>query len=119
MPFRYLGVPLASKKLSVNQLMPLIEKITAKVTCLSSKRKFRSGIRLKVDPQGSTMKRKTNFVIMFPLREGAIGVEVNTNLQLYGIKPKLTRAGLLEWQKACGCRVAGADKPPRSGQRLS
>ncbi|KAH0682899.1 hypothetical protein KY290_021494 [Solanum tuberosum] len=29
LPFRYLGVPLASKKLSVNQFLPLIEKITA------------------------------------------------------------------------------------------
>ncbi|KAH0778513.1 hypothetical protein KY290_004940 [Solanum tuberosum] len=37
MPFRYLGVPLASKKLSVNQFMPLIEKITVKVTCWSAK----------------------------------------------------------------------------------
>ncbi|WMV25639.1 hypothetical protein MTR67_019024 [Solanum verrucosum] len=28
-PFRYLGVPLVSKKLSVNQFLPLIEKIAA------------------------------------------------------------------------------------------
>ncbi|WMV09345.1 hypothetical protein MTR67_002730 [Solanum verrucosum] len=32
MPFRYLGVPLASQKLSVNAYLPLIEKITAKIT---------------------------------------------------------------------------------------
>ncbi|XP_049393519.1 uncharacterized protein LOC125857904 [Solanum stenotomum] len=31
LPFKYLGVPLASKKLSVNQFLPMIEKITAKV----------------------------------------------------------------------------------------
>ncbi|KAH0715189.1 hypothetical protein KY284_008094 [Solanum tuberosum] len=36
-PFRYLGVPLVLEKLSVNQFMPLIEKITAKVTCWSAK----------------------------------------------------------------------------------
>ncbi|KAH0707403.1 hypothetical protein KY290_011959 [Solanum tuberosum] len=35
--FRYLGVPLASKKLSVNHYLPLIEKIIAKVTCWSAK----------------------------------------------------------------------------------
>ncbi|KAK4737144.1 hypothetical protein R3W88_000841 [Solanum pinnatisectum] len=37
LPFRYLGVLLASKKLSANQYLPLIEKITAKVTCWSVK----------------------------------------------------------------------------------
>ncbi|XP_049394711.1 uncharacterized protein LOC125859002 [Solanum stenotomum] len=37
LPFRYLGVPLASQKLGVNAYLPLIEKITAKITCWSAK----------------------------------------------------------------------------------
>lgn len=32
LPFRYLGVPLASKKLNVNAYLPLIKKITSRVT---------------------------------------------------------------------------------------
>lgn len=33
LPFKYLGVPLAKKKLHTNTYMPLIEKITTKITC--------------------------------------------------------------------------------------
>lgn len=36
MPFRYLGVPLAARKLSVSHYFPLIEKITSRVTCWSA-----------------------------------------------------------------------------------
>lgn len=35
--FKYLGVPLATKKLHINAYMPLIEKITAKIMCWSAK----------------------------------------------------------------------------------
>ncbi|XP_019242197.1 PREDICTED: uncharacterized protein LOC109222281 [Nicotiana attenuata] len=37
LPFKYLGVPLAPKKLSVHQCWPLVEKITAKISCWTSK----------------------------------------------------------------------------------
>lgn len=37
LPFRYLGVPLASKKLEANAYLPLIKKITDKITCWSAK----------------------------------------------------------------------------------
>ncbi|XP_019226216.1 PREDICTED: uncharacterized protein LOC109207700 [Nicotiana attenuata] len=33
LPFKYLGVPLASKKLSIIQCWPLVEKITQKINC--------------------------------------------------------------------------------------
>uniref|UniRef100_A0A1U7YVC8 Uncharacterized protein LOC104248562 n=1 Tax=Nicotiana sylvestris TaxID=4096 RepID=A0A1U7YVC8_NICSY len=33
LPFKYLGVPLSSKKLTVQQCMPLIEKITSRINC--------------------------------------------------------------------------------------
>lgn len=32
-PFKYLGVPLSAKKLSIQQCMPLVEKITARLKC--------------------------------------------------------------------------------------
>ncbi|XP_075111593.1 uncharacterized protein LOC142181865 [Nicotiana tabacum] len=37
LPFKYLGVPLSSKKLTVQQCMPLIEKITARINCWTAK----------------------------------------------------------------------------------
>ncbi|KAH0701680.1 hypothetical protein KY285_015958 [Solanum tuberosum] len=37
LPFRYLGVPLSSKKLTVAAYFPLIEKITSKITCWFAK----------------------------------------------------------------------------------
>nr|XP_009795868.1 PREDICTED: uncharacterized protein LOC104242498 [Nicotiana sylvestris]XP_016509051.1 PREDICTED: uncharacterized protein LOC107826576 [Nicotiana tabacum] len=33
LPLKYLGVPLASRKLSINQCWPLVEKITARISC--------------------------------------------------------------------------------------
>lgn len=32
LPFRYLGVPLSHKKLTIAQCMPLIEKITSRIS---------------------------------------------------------------------------------------
>ncbi|XP_019251222.1 PREDICTED: uncharacterized protein LOC109230152 [Nicotiana attenuata] len=37
LPFKYLGVPLAPKKLSNQQCWPLVEKITARISCWTSK----------------------------------------------------------------------------------
>nr|XP_016488098.1 PREDICTED: uncharacterized protein LOC107808123 [Nicotiana tabacum] len=37
LPFKYLGVPLSSKKLSIQKWMPLIEKITARHNCWIAK----------------------------------------------------------------------------------
>ncbi|XP_047257506.1 uncharacterized protein LOC124889589 [Capsicum annuum] len=37
LPFKYLGVPLAAKKLSISQCWPLVEKITARINCWTSK----------------------------------------------------------------------------------
>lgn len=37
LPFKYLGVPLDSKRLHINQYLPLIEKIAARVKCWSAK----------------------------------------------------------------------------------
>nr|XP_016487024.1 PREDICTED: uncharacterized protein LOC107807199 [Nicotiana tabacum] len=37
LPFRYFGVPLASKKLSVIQCWPLVEKITRRINCWTAK----------------------------------------------------------------------------------
>ncbi|XP_059310806.1 uncharacterized protein LOC132062204 [Lycium ferocissimum] len=36
-PFKYLGVPLSSRKLTIQQCMPLVEKIIARIRCWSSK----------------------------------------------------------------------------------
>ncbi|XP_019226034.1 PREDICTED: uncharacterized protein LOC109207550 [Nicotiana attenuata] len=37
LPFKYLGVPLSSRKLSIQQCMPLVEKITNRIKCWTSK----------------------------------------------------------------------------------
>ncbi|XP_019225856.1 PREDICTED: uncharacterized protein LOC109207404 [Nicotiana attenuata] len=36
-PFRYLGVPLSSKKITVQQCLPLVERMTARIRCWSTK----------------------------------------------------------------------------------
>lgn len=47
MPFRYLGVPLSCKKLTVTQCKPLVEKMVARIKCWSS-RYFSYGGRLQL-----------------------------------------------------------------------
>lgn len=37
LPFKYLGVPLDSKKLSIAQCWPLVEKVTQKINCWTSR----------------------------------------------------------------------------------
>ncbi|XP_059310292.1 uncharacterized protein LOC132061506 [Lycium ferocissimum] len=37
LPFKYLGVPLSSKKLTIAQCFPLVEKITERIGCWSAK----------------------------------------------------------------------------------
>lgn len=37
MPFKYLGVPLGAGKLKIQQYMPLVETIAAKVKCWTSR----------------------------------------------------------------------------------
>ncbi|XP_021747408.1 uncharacterized protein LOC110713259 [Chenopodium quinoa] len=36
-PFRYLGVPLSSKKLTIAQCRPLVERVTARIDCWTSR----------------------------------------------------------------------------------
>ncbi|WMV58355.1 hypothetical protein MTR67_051740 [Solanum verrucosum] len=36
-PFKYLGVPVSSKKLTIGQCLPLVEKITERIRCWSAK----------------------------------------------------------------------------------
>ncbi|OIT29233.1 hypothetical protein A4A49_64264, partial [Nicotiana attenuata] len=38
LPFKYLGVPLSTKKISLLQWQPLIEKITARITSWTAKK---------------------------------------------------------------------------------
>ncbi|XP_019239266.1 PREDICTED: uncharacterized protein LOC109219285 [Nicotiana attenuata] len=37
LPFKYLGVPLSSRKLSIHQCLPLVERITNRIKCWTSK----------------------------------------------------------------------------------
>ncbi|XP_060202354.1 uncharacterized protein LOC132630782 [Lycium barbarum] len=37
LPFKYLGVPLSSRKLTINQCLPLVERIITRVKCWSTK----------------------------------------------------------------------------------
>lgn len=37
LPFKYLGIPLSSKKLTLNQWLPLVEKIVARITTWAAK----------------------------------------------------------------------------------
>ncbi|XP_019264258.1 PREDICTED: uncharacterized protein LOC109241890 [Nicotiana attenuata] len=37
LPFKYLGVPLSTRKLNINQCLPLVEKITDRVRCCSAR----------------------------------------------------------------------------------
>nr|XP_016464660.1 PREDICTED: uncharacterized protein LOC107787583 [Nicotiana tabacum] len=57
LPFKYLGVPLSSKKLSIQQWMPLVEKINVRINCWTAKFLSYSG-RLQLLKRRSEPSRK-------------------------------------------------------------
>ncbi|XP_019265755.1 PREDICTED: uncharacterized protein LOC109243301 [Nicotiana attenuata] len=78
LPFRYLGVPLASKKLSIIQCWPLVEKITQKINCWTSKLLSYTG-RLQL---------------------------IKSVLFGYGTS-NITKKALVAWNRVCWPQVAG------------
>ncbi|XP_058776967.1 uncharacterized protein LOC131651319 [Vicia villosa] len=58
LPFRYLGIPMTSKRLEIHQYMPLDDKIVARITHWSSRLLSYAG-KIQLVKRGATIKKKS------------------------------------------------------------
>nr|XP_009778610.1 PREDICTED: uncharacterized protein LOC104227925 [Nicotiana sylvestris] len=98
--FRYLGVPLSSKKLSVQQCMPLIEKITARINCWTTKLLSYSG-RLQL-LKSVIFEMQTYWAQVFLLPKKILKMIVAVcRTFLWTGKSDLSRRALVAWDTIC------------------
>nr|XP_009778828.1 PREDICTED: uncharacterized protein LOC104228121 [Nicotiana sylvestris] len=106
LPFRYLGVPLSSKKLSVQQCMPLIEKIIARINCWTTKWLSYSG-RLQL-LKSAIFEMQTYWAQAFLLPKKILKMIVTVcRTFLWTGKNDISRRALIAWDTICMPLSAG------------
>ncbi|XP_058739152.1 uncharacterized protein LOC131611042 [Vicia villosa] len=105
-PVRYLGVPLSSKKLSLNQYLPLVDKITSRIRHWSSKMLSYAG---RVQLVRSVIGSITQYwMLNFPLPKSVLK-QINTICRtfVWTGKSETSRKSLVAWHKVCSPRKQG------------
>ncbi|WMV60256.1 hypothetical protein MTR67_053641 [Solanum verrucosum] len=106
LPFIYLGVSLSSKKLTTDQWLPLVEKITQKMKCWSAKLLSYAG-RLQWI-KSIVFGKKTNWAHVFLLPKKIMKhVESPCRSFLWTGKETISRRALVSWEKICIPKAAG------------
>lgn len=100
LPFRYLGVPLSSKKLTIAQCQPLIDKIVARIRHWSA-RLLSYGGRLQLIK--SVLFAVTNYWLQcFPLPQGVLHkIEAVCRSFLWSNSDTVTRKAPVAWEQVC------------------
>lgn len=106
MPFKYLGVPLNTRKLTINDCMPLIEKIAARVRCWTSKMLSYSG-RIQLI-KSVLFEMQTYWAQVFVLPKKIINLVsgICRNFLWTG-KGKYTKKALVAWDTLCLLKSTG------------
>lgn len=106
LPFRYLGVPLSSKKLFVHHCMLLVDKIVTRIRHWSAKLLSYAG-RLQLIR--SVVFAVTNFWMQcFPLPKKIIKkIEAICRSFLWSGGSEITRKSPISWSKVCSSRKQG------------
>lgn len=106
MPFRYLGVPMTSRRLEIHQYMPLIEKITTRITHWSSKLLSYAG---KVQLVKSVCFATANYWIQcMPLPKQVIHhINAISRSFVWTGGDTLTRKSPVAWSNMCKSRKDG------------
>lgn len=106
LPFRYLGIPLSCKKLSIVQYMPLVDKIVARIKCWIS-RFLSYGGRLQMI-KSVLFGMQTYWSQVFVLPKKIIKlVESTCRTFLWTGQSQLSKRALVAWEKICMPRSAG------------
>lgn len=106
MPFKYLGVPLSSKKITVQQCQPLVEKIIVRIRCSSTKFLSYSGRAQLI--KSVLFEMQTYWAQVFQLPKKVIKQVTSICRVFLGTrKHEATKRALISWEKLCMPRSAG------------
>ncbi|XP_058757124.1 uncharacterized protein LOC131630357 [Vicia villosa] len=105
-PFRYLGVPLSSRKLTIQQCYPLIEKITARIHHWSARLLSYAGRCQLI--KSVLFSISAFWMQVLPLSQKIIQhVEALCRSYLWSGKEGLSRKSLVSWENLCKPKSAG------------
>ncbi|XP_059292056.1 uncharacterized protein LOC132045475 [Lycium ferocissimum] len=106
LPFKYLGVPLLTRKLSIQQCLPMVEKMIARINCWSSKLLSYSG-RLQL-VKSIPFEMQTYWAQIFLLAKKIISM-VNTVCKtfLWTGSNNCSRKALVAWETICKPKTTG------------
>lgn len=106
MPFKYLGVPLSSRKLTIHQCMPLVEKMVTRVKCWTAKLLSYSG-RLQLI-KSVLFEMKTYWAQVFLLPKKVISMV--TKICRVFLRPgavNYSKKSLVAWETMCLPKAVG------------
>ncbi|XP_060192448.1 uncharacterized protein LOC132621967 [Lycium barbarum] len=105
-PFKYLGVPLSSRKLNIQQCLPLVEKIVTRIRCWSSKWLSYSGRLQLIKSVLYEMQTYWGQVFLLPQK---IVKMVNTvrRIFLWTGSAETSKKALVAWDTMCLPKAAG------------
>nr|XP_009786560.1 PREDICTED: uncharacterized protein LOC104234656 [Nicotiana sylvestris] len=99
-PFKYLGVTLSTKKLSIAQCMPLVERITTRIKCWTTKFLSYSG-RLQLI-RSVLFEMQTYWAQIFLLPKKIIHMVTTTcRTFLWTSSTDISKRSLVSWEKLC------------------
>ncbi|XP_019233197.1 PREDICTED: uncharacterized protein LOC109213816 [Nicotiana attenuata] len=106
LPFRYLGIPLDSKKLTIAQYIPLVEKITTKVTCWSAKFLFYVGRCQLI--KAVIFGKQTYWAQVFIIPKKVLKlIETICRTSLWTGNAAISKKALVAWENVCKPVAAG------------
>ncbi|XP_060170867.1 uncharacterized protein LOC132601823 [Lycium barbarum] len=106
LPFRYLGVPLSPKRISIAQCQPLLEKIPGRVTSWTTK--FLSYVGRLQLIKSVLIAIKSFWSQMFPIPKKIIQqIETLFKIFLWTLGVEAKKKALVSWETLCWPKIAG------------
>jgi len=106
MPFRYLGVPLATKKLSIVQWQPLIDRIVAKISSWTAKKLSYAGRVQLVRTVIFGVQAYWAQIFVLPAKVMKI-IQAYCRSYIWSGANVITKRALVSWDKVCTPKSAG------------
>ncbi|XP_019258261.1 PREDICTED: uncharacterized protein LOC109236524 [Nicotiana attenuata] len=106
LPFKYLGIPLATKKLSLMQWQPLIEKMTRKITSWTAKNISYAGRLQLVQSVLFGVQAFWAQIFILPAKVTKL-VEGLCRSYVWSGANEITKRALVAWDKVCLSKAGG------------
>ncbi|XP_019258259.1 PREDICTED: uncharacterized protein LOC109236523 [Nicotiana attenuata] len=105
-PFKYLGVPLSTKKLNIHQCLPLVERITERVNCWSARMLSYSGRVQLIKSVLFGIQTYWAQIFLLPKKIMKM-IETICRTFLWTGSNSISGNALIAWNKICQPKVAG------------